>query len=234
MKITWRSALLIVCVLFAILMNACYGYYDECAYRQGNCRDSTAATFNLTAQAKSWWINDSIKNGNVVFKNNLGASYTIYKSFLNSRMTYLSFDKYQLDLQDDCKDLVDCDIHINFYGYQFTYFQSDYNFKISVNLNRAIPTNTSNMDSTNWKEYIEFTNKKSSIKLIPGQNNSLFNNQEFIPTVSINNKLYSNVIHVYDSTLMNKNTIEIVGYYFTPEQGIIRYYFNNNDVWSLQ
>lgn len=229
-----RTALIIVCVLFAILMNACFGYYNECANRQGNCYDSTAATYNLSSQAKSWLINDSIKIGDVEFKNNHGASYLLYKSYIKPRITYLPFDKYTLNLQDDCNELLYCDIHINYYSYRYTYYQSDYNFKITVDLYRAIPSNIFNMDSTNWKEYLEFKNKTYGIKLIPGQNNPLFNKQELIPSIIINNKSYSNVIHVYDSTLMNKNTIEIVGYYFTPTQGIIRYYFNNNDVWSLQ
>ncbi len=229
-----RPVLIVVCVTFAILMNSCFGYYDECGTGSAYCEDSTVATFNITPEASSWWINDSVNIGYVEFKNELGATLSLYKTKVNTRIMSTPFDTYKYDRQNNCKDLIDCDIRFRFMGYSFDYFQSEYNFKISIKLDRAIPTNTNNLDSSLWTEHLVFTNRSKTIKLIPNQPNPAYSTFETIPSININNKTYTNAIHVYDSSLMNLNTLEIVGYYYTPTDGLIRYYLNNNDVWSIQ
>lgn len=229
-----RPVLVVVCTVFAILMNSCYGFYDECANREAYCNDSTVANFKLSTNAKNWWINDSIKSGNVVFNNADGATIELYKAFSSNKIKYLQFDQYVMNLNDDCKEELNCPIQIKYTGYQMNYYNSEFNFKITIDLNREIPFNTANLDSTNWSENIAFLNKNNTLKLIPGINDGRFNKSELIPTISLNNKTFSNVYHVYDSSLLNKSSIEIMGYYFNAKQGIVRYYLNNNDVWTLQ
>lgn len=229
-----RPVLIIVCTTFAILMNSCFGYYDECANRSQYCNDSTVANFKISAEAKKWWINDSIQSGNVIFKNESGASMELYKSYFSPKTKYLEFDEYTMDLNDECVDPLKCPIQIKYSAYQMTYYNSLYNFRITIDLNRAIPLNTSNLDSMNWSENISFLNKNNSITLIPGKTDDRFNKFEFLPNYTIQNKVFENVYHVYDSSLIDKNSIEIMGYYFNSKKGIIRYYLNNKDVWTLQ
>ncbi len=229
-----RTVLIVVCTTFAILMNSCIGYYDECASGSAYCEDSTAANFNLSNEARNWWINDSIGLGSVTFKNQLGATLLLYKTQTSARLTSLAFDTYKFDRKNDCKELVDCDITIKYTAYAFTYFQSEYNFKISLNLLRAIPSDTKNIERSNWPEYLAFTQNANQLKLIPGQFNPGYNKQELIPSILVNDTTYTNIIHVYDSSSINNSKLAIIGYYYTPTDGIIRYYFNNNDVWTIQ
>jgi hypothetical protein len=229
-----RPVLIIVCTAFAILMNSCLGHYDNCNPAYSYCEDSTAANFKLSQEASTWWLNDSIPSGMVEFKNESGASLTLSTLKISPGITTKVFDTYKYDRKNECKELLDCNVRIIFTTYGFDYYEPNYNFRISIRIDRSIPTNTSNLDSSLWTEHLVFTSRNKSLKLTPNQHNTNYNTFEKIPTLQLNNKTYTNAIHVYDSSLLKSKTLEIVGYYYTPSDGLIRYYYNNKDVWTIQ
>ncbi len=231
-----RTVLIVVCTTFAILMNSCFGNYDECSasFSQSQCVDSTAANFKLSQEASTWWLNDSISDGTIEFKNETGSKLTLSKTKINPGIIGKVIGNYKYDRKNECKELLNCKVKVIFTTYGFDYYEPNYNFRINVIIDRSIPINTNNLDSNLWTEHLVFTCRNKSLRLIPTQQNTNYNKFEKIPSILINNKTYIDAIHVYDSTLLQSKTLEIVGYYYTPTDGLIRYYYNNKDVWSIQ
>lgn len=218
-------------VLFYLLNSCTRG--DDCSTVGSKCNDSTVAKFVLSTEARNWWINDSIKSNEVLFKNVSGARLSLDKTYYKSSDKKLAFSSYKVDY-NGCLDPYGCPIQVKYEGYEMNYYNSVYNFNINVELKRKIPANTSDLNRSNWSEYLEFSNNGKYITLIPGRIDNRFNKNEIIDSITINNKMYTKVYHVYDSSIINKNTIQIMGYLFTPKKGIIQYYLNNNEVWTLQ
>ncbi len=213
-------------------MDSCY-LGDKCnEFYYSSCKDSVTADFSLSDAAKSWWFIDSIGTNYIKFRNQLGAELDFYRK---STSTYLAkvYDTYTY-YPPDCDNVQNCDISVSYKSYNTLYFDSKYNFQIKVELDRIIPNNTNNLESSNWLENLVFTNKFTELRFAPDILNTNFNTYEKISSLNISDTIFNNVIHVFDTSLMSKNTLEIVGYYFTPKDGIIRYYLNNNDVWTIE
>jgi hypothetical protein len=228
-----RPVLIVSCIVSFLFLISCTRNYNDCAV-SSYCKDSTVANFVVSNEAKNWWINDSIKTGKLIYKNETGTIFGLYKSYNNNLDRELIFNHYENPVDNGCFDPIGCSIKIKYDGYSMNYYNSVYNFNIDVYLNRRIPKNTIDTRSSNWLEYLEFSNNNKSIIISPGNNDSRFNKNEFFQILTIQNKTYSDVYHVYDSSRLNKNPIQIMGYYFNSTKGIIKYYLNNNEEWTLQ
>lgn len=231
-----RPVLIVVCVTFAILMNSCFGYYDECTGTQNNyCNDSTLAKFYASDEADAWLNVDSLtRKQGILFKSNTGAEIEFATSNLD-RITALEITKYQVPVNNDCFENVSCPIFIKQYNYELTYNSYGYGLVLKFNLNRDTADNIRDTNEKNWKEYLSFKQGSYTLKFIPNKDSVGFAKTKFYPTISINNVNYIDVYHVYDSSLINSSNLRIMGFYYNPSNGLLRYYFNkNNDVWTLQ
>ncbi len=229
-----RPLLIVACTILFFFNSSCTRNLNDCSASGSYCKDSIVANFPISNEAKKWWINDSIKIGKLIFKNDTGAIFGLYKSFNKYLDRSLVFATYKKDINNGCVDPYRCPIQINYEGYHMNYYNSVYNFNIDVYLERLIPKNTADLSRSNWTEYLEFLNNNNSLKISPGKIESQLNKSEFFHTLTLQNKTYLNVYHVYDSSRLNKNPIQIMGYYFNSTKGIIKYYLNNNEVWTLQ
>ncbi len=231
-----RLALIVVCTTFAIVMNSCFGYYDECAGTQSNyCNDSTLAKFYASNEAVAWLNVDSLtRKQGIVFKSNTGAEIQFTTSNLD-RITALEISKYQVAVNNDCFENVSCPIYIKQYNYELTYNSTGYGLVLKFNLNRDTADNIRDTNEKNWKEYLSFKQGSFTLKFIPNKDSVGFAKTKFYPSININNINYADVYHVYDSSLINSSYLRIMGFYYSASNGLLRYYFNkNNDVWTVQ
>lgn len=230
-----RTALIVVCSVFAITMNGCIPDSRNCIPTEYEyCEDSTLAYFNISNTAKNWLLVDSFSTGNVVFKNQNGASVSFNTTTKKGTNSIIS-GKHTVDVYDDCVEKFVCPVKVKFDSYEINYAASNYGLNLNLRLQRDSADNLNDTNPESWMEYLSVIQGQNSLNFIPGADHPNYAKNQVIPSITINNILYTNVVHVYDSSLLNIQNLKIMGLYYTPEKGILRYYYNkNNDVWTIQ
>lgn len=228
-----RTVLIVVCSVFAITMDGCDP--PDCIPTENEyCEDSTLAYFNVSNTAKNWLLVDSISFANIVFKNQNGASINFNTTTKENTYSIVS-GKHTVNVNDDCVEKFVCPVKVKFDGYEINYAATNYGLNLNFRLLRDSADNLNDTNPESWMEYLSVIQGQNSLNFIPGSDHPKYAKNEIIPNLSINNIAYTNVVHVYDSSLLNTLNLKIMGVYYTPKKGILRYYYNkNNDVWTIQ
>jgi hypothetical protein len=235
--ISFRPALVIVCVVFGILMNSCFGYYDDCfnTSETSYCNDSTINKIYASDEAFAWLDVASITDKqDIKFKSNTGAEIKFVTNDIE-RISAIEVDKYKYAVNNDCYENVNCPVWVKIYNNELTYTSFGSGLTLKFNFNRDTAENLFDTNDANWREYLSFKQGSTVLKFIPNKNSDGFAKQMYYPTLSLNNVDYTKVYHVYDSSLLNSPYLKIMGFYYNASNGLLRYYFNkNNDVWTKQ
>lgn len=207
MKITWRRALVIVCIAFGLLDNACvFDSNPNChvithySQAKGLCNEDILHYFTEMPLGNNWLKLDSLPNGKYLNFKSLTATNTL-KVAKGDFNIYLDVYFTEVKKGSTCTE---CPTQVKLVN-RSCFYKIDNQTIITLKSNREM-TKSPNYSEMDWPEYIEIsTYENGDLNHIPGVEDEKFKDNILLPTYTIGNKIYTNVIHVYDSTVLNNS-----------------------------
>ncbi len=236
--LTWRKALIVVGISFSLLDSACILGPQEadCSYitpykqTKGICSEDILHHFTVFPKGNNWLKLDSVKNW---------ADYKLFSSPENFKNIYLAkgdfnlyFDIYftQTKTKSICTE---CPTQVK-YANRSSFYKIENEILVTLKTNRE-NTKSPFYTEQDWPEYIEISTPDfGNLNHIPGVIKLNYKPNKLIPNFSINGKVYSDVIYVYDSLSMNNLEKTLVEAYYSPSFGLLKYSFSNGEVYTLQ
>lgn len=230
---TTQHGLLILFSSSSLFIISCMGYNTSpCEGASSACIGKSIGNLNLDSsifKTAPQQFNTSIN-----YENNNGFQ-TIFSIYNNQRNYNKNFDLLYRSEPSDCVtkycyDYISAQTQITNYISNNTPFKYEY---LLQSVSTTKPQNFINDSIVKGYSTLSIIVNNDEFKLPYNRTN--LNNWILLDSITINNKYYSSVYHVYlDSSLIDKTLVKPQGIYYRNDIGLIAFYLTNGETWGLK